>query len=311
MNPEQNPDRETVPCNICGSMQTKPYLTLRDRFTGDLFRIVNCDNCGLKYLNPRPSKSGLAHYYPKEYEPYATKGTGSFNWHGRRMRHLQLNFVERFRPARGNLLDVGSATGNFLTVARDRGWSVHGIEISEEAASIAKVNYNLETLVGAVEDVLQDNEIYDVITMWDVLEHLRDPMGVLSKCHQALKPGGFIIMSIPNLDSYDRYLFGASWVGWEIPRHFYFFDEHTLARLLSEIGLAVIATHSFIGGRGVFELSMQTKFATGMKAKLANVTLPALLAITWPYRKLSYQSGKGSILTFVAEKSLLKSNTIK
>jgi SAM-dependent methyltransferase len=249
----------------------------------------------------------MGDYYPDNYEPHAIDRTGPTSWHGQRMRRIQLSFIEEYLPIAGCLLDVGSATGNFLAAARDRGWTVQGIELSREAAVHARDTYGLATKVGAVEDLLDEKEVYDVITMWDVLEHLRDPRNALSKCHRALKDGGILVMSIPNMTSFDRYLFDSTWVGWEVPRHLYFFDKHTLERLLNEIGFNIIGNRSFLGGRGAFEISLMTRFNTGLMSQIVEATLPLILAFTWPYRKISYWSGKGSVQTFVAEKRSMES----
>lgn len=298
-------DLETVRCNVCGSTATEPYRTLQDRFTGKYFSVVTCSNCQLKYLNPRPSKSSLSIYYPDNYEPYAMDHTGPTNWHSRRMRQIQLNFVEKYQPTTGRLLDIGSATGSFLAVARDGGWIVQGIELSAEAAEHARETYGLDTKVGPAEDTLVESKAYDVITMWDVLEHLQDPRKTLSKCHEALKSAGILIMSIPNLTSYDAYLFGSAWVGWEVPRHLYYFDDNSLERLLDEIGFSIIGRESFLGGRGVFEISLMTRFKTGLVSQVTSAFMPLILALTWPYRRISYWQGKGSILTYVAQKRIV------
>jgi SAM-dependent methyltransferase len=221
------------------------------------------------------------------------------------MRQIQLGFVEKYQPNAGRLLDIGSATGSFLAAAQDGGWTVHGIELSAEAARRAKETYGLDTKVGPVEDTLSEREAYDVITMWDVLEHLQDPRSALSKCHQALQSAGILVMSIPNLSSYDASLFGSAWVGWEVPRHLYYFDDISLERLLDEIGFTVIGRESFLGGRGAFEISLMTRFRTGFASQVTAAFMPLILALTWPYRRISYWQGKGTILTYVAQKRIV------
>ena len=293
---------ETVSCNLCGSTESTLYEELTDRFSKENFQLEKCSNCGLIYLNPRPTISEIERYYPSNYEPHRRNGDATAAWHQDRLRQIQLNFVEKFHPHQGKMLDIGCSTGDFLVTARERGWQVEGIELVEAAAQIARETHQLDVRVGAVESILNEENSYDVITMWDVLEHLFDPQKIISKCATALKSNGKLIFAIPNLDSYDRRLFGKDWVGWEAPRHLYFFANETLGQVLDHSGFDLIEEKCVVGGKGAFEISLTTKMQGNSLAPIVEKISPLLLLSLWPYRQLSYWQNKGTVITYVAQK---------
>lgn len=296
---------ETISCNLCGSNVSIPYIEVKDRFTKELFHVVCCSNCKLIYLNPRPNKEHLQNYYPQQYEPHHVPLTVSGKWHQHRMRQIQLDYVEKYHLHRGTLLDIGCATGEFLAAASERGWLVKGIELVEDAAQIARSTYGFSVVTGEVEMVLTENNTFDVITLWDVFEHLTNPRQVLQQCFTALKPEGKLVIAIPNLDSFDRYLFGKDWVGWEVPRHLYFFSKDTLIHILDDTGFNLLGEECLVGGKGVFQISLASKFQGSSFARLINKISPIILATLWPYRQFAYHLNKGPVITYMAQKRLL------
>ena len=218
------------------------------------------------------------------------------------MRQIQLDFVQRFAQPPGKLLDIGCATGEFLVAARTAGWQVTGIELVAEAAEAARQQHGLAVATGSAESQLQGDEQLDVITMWDVVEHLRQPKGVFARCWKALKPGGWLIFAIPNINSFDRQLFGNAWLGWETQRHLFFFDEVTLPRLLRETGFEQRGAACLVGGRGVFQVSLETAVReTGWESLIKPIMNPLLTSL-WPYRQISYRLNKGSVMSFAVQR---------
>ena len=278
---------------------------LSDRFTGEKFQLATCSSCGLIYLPTRPSSSELEQYYPDDYEAYylIDDKTGSRNWHLLRALNLQLNFVESQILHRGSLLDVGCATGNFLYIAQEQGWRVQGIEPIDKAAQLARDYYGLEVFTSSLTTADIPPSSFDVITMWDVLEHLPSPKLALRRSWELLKPGGIVVFSIPNLTSYDRFLFGKNWIGWDVPRHFNLFTQQTIRRLLAATGFEQNDSRCILGGKGTFFLSLdnfleQKKLWTGLRK-----FYPLLSALLWPYRQFSYIVNRGPIITYAIRKS--------
>jgi SAM-dependent methyltransferase len=166
-------------------------------------------------------------------------------------------FVSRHRPG-GRLLDVGCATGLFLRAMRASGvWTVQGVEVDPQAASIARDRYHLDVYTGTLEQAALPGEAFDAITLWDVLEHLHDPAASLGELHRLLKPGGVLVVRVPNGASWDARLFGQYWAGLEPPRHLYVFTAVTLRQFIERAGLAVVEFSSASAAYITFLLSLK------------------------------------------------------
>lgn len=297
---------EDVKCDLCGANKPEFLFKGVDRFSKSSYSLAACSQCGLVYLPSRPTKNELEQYYPDDYEAYyilEDDRLGSEQWHLQRALRIQLDFIEQHTLDKGDLLDIGCATGNFLKIAQDNGWQVTGIEPIDKAAVIARTQYHLKVITGTLDEIQFDPESFDVITMWDVLEHLPNPKQTLVKCHGLLKPGGIIVFSIPNLRSYDRYLFGEHWIGWDPPRHFNLFTDSTLVELLAVTGFEPVDKHCIIGGKGTFLLSLDNIISEGRLGTIIRKFYPLLSAILWPYRQFSYLFDRGPIITYAVRKS--------
>jgi SAM-dependent methyltransferase len=294
---------ENVQCNLCGSKTNGFLFDRQDRFSSQTFRFVVCSQCGLIFLNPRPSEAEIDQYYPQNYEAFQHPDEVEFSKDIRRATDLQLGFVERFAPSRGNLLDVGCATGNFILAAQNRGWKSTGIELVESAALIGR-GRGLNVKIGTLETTDWNGcEEFNLITLWDVLEHLPDPKGALKRCYNLLIPSGVLVFTIPNLRSFDRYLFGRAWIGWDAPRHFYMFDNNRVSDLLSLSGFQIIDTKCLLGGKGTFLLSLDFLFRNSKLVPFINMIYPLMSILFWPYRQFSYLLKRGPIITIVARKN--------
>jgi 2-polyprenyl-3-methyl-5-hydroxy-6-metoxy-1,4-benzoquinol methylase len=296
---------EQVVCDLCGANDPRPFLITTDRFSRSVYNLVICNKCQLVYLNPRPGRAEIEEQYPADYEAYKLTDNHSSsleNWHYQRSLDKQLNYVELFRPDHGQLLDVGCATGNFLNSARDHGWNVMGIEIQDKAAEIARQHYKIEVITGDLKGANLTPSSQDVVTLWDVLEHLFNPRSDLLIIHELLKPGGMVYFSIPNLDSYDRKLFQSDWIGWDVPRHLTLFTEHTINRLLNEIGFEVVDRRCLLGGRGAFLLSIDRLTKHKPQLEWLRRLYPIINLISWPYRQIAYLRKRGPIIYYAIRK---------
>src|SRR3954447_6262397 len=206
--------------------------------------LVRCRRCGLGYLNPRPTPSEVARYYPQRY--YAHRP----GQHARYERELA--FVG---PGPGRLLDIGAAGGEFLLVARDRGWDVAGIEPFASPTDAAKdLDISHEAFPGRTTLA---SESFDRITAWAVFEHLHDPAAGFAEAARLLRPGGRLVVQVPNQRSIAT-LWGRQE---DVPRHLYFFTPRTLSAYGSRFGLElrrVVHTTDLHGGsgRGVLRLAL-------------------------------------------------------
>ena len=303
---------ENVNCSLCGADASRSTLfrITVDRYTQQLFTLVKCKDCGLVYLNPRPDVNELSAFYPLEYEPFQLTGE-RFSVTPKQVKgdelralEMQIDYIERFSPERGRLLDVGCANGRFLNIARKRGWQVAGVELSEIASQAARSQYDLDVFTGTLEEAGFAHYSFDVITLWDVLEHLPSPLGSLKLCWEILKPGGILAFSIPNIQSFDRYLFGSNWIGWDSPRHFTLFENDTLMRSLNEVNFSLIDQRCLLGGKGTFLLSMEIVLnhtSPWIRSALQPL-LPLAGLMTWPYRQFAYKLRRGPIMYSVAQR---------
>ena len=225
---------ETVNCLLCGLDET------RLRASVDEWRVVCCRRCGLAYLNPRPAEAELEALYSEAYFRSEQCQAGAVDAEkGIAERTKDIVGIERFKR-NGTLLDIGCATGHLLAAAKRWGWEVTGIEFSEWAGRIAKEQFGLEVLVGAIESLTLPEKRFDVITIYHTLEHLPDPLLALQHASRWMKDDGLLVIRLPNLRSFDAWYYQDKWEGWKVPFHFYHFSPATLKRLLRMAGFRVL-----------------------------------------------------------------------
>lgn len=156
----------------------------------------------------------------------------------------------------GKLLDVGAATGFFLDLARTRGWQTHGVEPSRYASEVAS-RKGLTVHRGVVEELDLPDESFDVITMWDVIEHVNDPDASLAAACRLLRPEGSLALNTPDAGSLLARLLGLRWHLVVPPEHLVLFSAKSLRKLLEDHGFTVIALHR-IGKRFSIQYVLQT-----------------------------------------------------
>lgn len=255
---------ETVSCNLCRSERHAvlhdglPDLLLgRD---GVAATFVRCRRCGLVYQNPRPTFAEMAAHYPPEYDSYDVPADGSGAALMRRAVSYgvakRCRFLTRHKRP-GRVLDVGCATGTFLEGMQQAGWEAHGVDISEYAAGVARRRLGAEVRVGTLEAAAYPDRYFDAVTLWDVLEHLHDPVASLREVHRVLKDDGLLVVRVPDGSSWDARLFGRHWAGLDAPRHLYVYDPATAGATLARSGFRVLSRRCGLGGYPTFVLSLR------------------------------------------------------
>jgi SAM-dependent methyltransferase len=141
----------------------------------------------------------------------------------------------------GALLDMGCSSGAFLESLKNDEWKLHGIEMSTECAKVAEVRSGAQVFVGHVLEAPFRRESCDVITCFDVLEHLYEPRRVMAKVGEWLKPGGIFYVLVPNIDAAEARAFGSYWHGLELPRHLFHYSPASLKFLADSAGLHEIS----------------------------------------------------------------------
>jgi 2-polyprenyl-3-methyl-5-hydroxy-6-metoxy-1,4-benzoquinol methylase len=241
------------PCDLCGSTEysvlfpgtispgekdNSAYFSSSRSHSGHL-PIVKCRVCSLVRTNPRDDVYELKLIYEQlqdaAYEAEAAN----------RQRTAGSNFawVRRFYPGPGRLLDVGCATGIFLGQVRQSGWSVTGLEPSKWAAVQAAGRLaGVEIFNETVENADFPANSFDVITLWDVLEHLSSPAQTLAQLSRWLAPSGWILLNLPNISSWPARFMGSHWVLF-LREHLWYFSPLTINKCLEKSGFRPVSTH--------------------------------------------------------------------
>lgn len=314
---------ESVPCNFCGSTTTAPFTVVADLLLERLdvkTTLVRCQQCNLVYQNPRPTLAEMEQHYPPQYESYADQTVQTKrNWllqkavqHGTNKR---CRYVTDHKRA-GTLLDIGCAMGGFLLGMREQGnnWTLAGVEVNKAVATAARERHGLDVFAGTLEEANYPTAAFDVVTLWDVFEHLHDPQHTLREIHRILRPDGIVVIRVPNLASWDAQRFGATWAGLDSPRHLYIFTPATLTAFLAKAGFDVIEHSCAIGSYMTFVLSLRFWLtARGVSARRKDAISkllyhPLARLISAPFFYLVSMTLRGPLLVTVARK--IESETV-
>lgn len=219
-------------CVACGEPGTSsPWLTT------PAGKLARCSACGLRWNVEPPGTEVLGSLYQTGF--YA--GTGPRAGAVAYWLH-RLNNAVRLRQLRGmptgRLLDVGCGKGRFLAAARQAGWSVIGVEFAQHLAAEARDRYGLDVRAGDFLETPLDGP-FDVVTMWHVLEHLTRPADAVARSWELLRPGGRLVLSVPNIESLQAVLSGPSWFHLDLSRHLFHFTPRSLRRLVERHGFRV------------------------------------------------------------------------
>ena len=230
-------------CPICKSAETKTFLKCKDfTVSKEEFAIAQCEKCGFRFTNPRPSESEIGRYYQsEEYISHSNTSKGIVNSLYQKVRRYtlrqKLKLVNSL-SAKGAILDIGCGTGEFLHTCKSDGWKTTGIEPDPKARKFATENYGL--------DVREESELpklpahsYELITMWHVLEHVHRLNERVEDLKRLIKPGGAIIIAVPNCSSRDAQAYGSEWAAYDVPRHLYHFTPKDIELLFANHGMKV------------------------------------------------------------------------
>jgi len=241
LDPSTHPAERVSPCPVCEAEKAFPRFVV----DGIAAPVVVCTECGLGRFHPSPGVEEVRALYPDEYygEP-GRKFQPLIESLVRLVGTRHIAFLSRNLTAGAKVLDVGCGRGVLLGALADRGFEVHGQEISAEAARGADPRAEIRIAASVAEAGYPDCSLDEVI-IWHVLEHLPDPRESLEAVHRALKPGGRVVVAVPNFESAQARWTGAAWFHLDLPRHLYQFPASTLRRLLSEIGFEVLSEHHF------------------------------------------------------------------
>jgi SAM-dependent methyltransferase len=220
-------------CPFCGGCGAEVWMKAPDRFNGrtEQYNLHRCSSCSLVWLAHPPSKLEMGEHYGPEYDQtIASAAKSPAHWLPRRDELL------RYKSG-GSILDLGCASGGFLSTLKGPSWKLFGIEMSEDAARSARARCDAEVFVGDILDAPFASASFDAITCFNVFEHLYEPVKVLERVSDWLKPNGIFYTMMPNIDSAGARIFGSYWYALELPRHLFHYSPLTLRTIAKSVGL--------------------------------------------------------------------------
>lgn len=236
-------------CHLCESTRIKIFL--RD----GKFTIRQCLGCAYKFTWPQPTETELREIYGRgyfknenarsmAYDDYASEENDVRTTSKIRLKHIakELNITQ------GRVLDIGCAMGFFLAACEEKGFETFGVELSEFCQEHWKAKTS-HVHWGTLETASFENGFFDLITLWDVIEHVPDPRLLLSICARLLKPGGGLVLMTPNIDSFIAKVMKEKWVCYEDPHiHLHYYGEKHIRTELERCGFDKIRVRTFWHG---------------------------------------------------------------
>ena len=225
-------------------------MKVKDYFlTQEEFELFQCDHCGLVFTVPRPAPEIIGNYYKSdEYYSHQQNSKGFIPKIYERVKSINLRGKVAMATSdmvKGRLLDIGCGVGDFLLQVKKLGWEVMGVEPSEQAANIAQSRLGFTPLKPIDYEKLPDQS-FDVITMWHVLEHVDDLKSQTKELKRLLRPGGRLVIALPNYQSFDCQYYNDKWAAWDVPRHLNHFTQDCLQGILNANDFKYLDTQRLI-----------------------------------------------------------------
>ena len=290
---------EIVSCAICDSVD------VRERYIKFDVPLVECRRCGLVFVSPRPPREVVfQRYNPRYFEEEYLPAHGVVNGHVDlpffdARYSTMLGLIERYVPEKGRLFEVGVGAGLFLSAAARRGWTVSGIELSPTAVAFARDRLGLNVTECSAETMPLDVAPFDVVVMFDVIEHFYDPMVVLRAIRSILRPGGLLVVATPNYHALSRHALGPQWAILSPFEHMYSLSESTLRRALIESGFADVDYARRHDGWSVFE-TMNARHTHAPDSRRAAFYERCVATLGPTLYRMIQAAGKGDILLAIS-----------
>lgn len=231
-------------CPWCGISSEHLELGVKDYFlTQEIFQIHRCEHCGLLFTVPRPQPGEMGKYYQsEEYYSHQKNKKGLVPRIYETVKSFNIKTKTTYATRglnKGRLLDVGCGVGDFLCHVKKMGWDVTGIEPSNNAKLIAQERLGFLPLDPSDSTTLPDCS-FDVITLWHVLEHVDDLKTQTNELNRLLKPGGRLVIALPNFQSFDCQYYKQYWAAWDVPRHLNHFSPEAIQSIITSLGMKFV-----------------------------------------------------------------------
>lgn len=289
-------------CPVCGqdAAHWRSATDLNRRITAEVFHYYRCASCRTLFLAPVPAN--LGHYYPPDYYSLP-RSVAELDARSASERY-KIELIQSF-GAGPRLLEIGPATGYFARLAQRAGFVVHVVEADAACCEFLRETVGLEvTHSAAVSAALEPGRLYDVIALWQVVEHLPDPVAELAALSRHLAPGGMLVVSAPNPESLQARALGRYWTHLDAPRHLTLVPPMTLVERLAALGLPCkLVTATDPGSLGWNTFGWQFSLANLMRwrplTRVARIAGALLTRLLIPVERVGL---KGAAYTLVLRK---------
>ncbi len=233
-------------CPLCGqslsSYKNKKSCRIENAGEGGLDK---CSSCGLVFLNPVPDDLSAFYegYRGEEGKRFLNRVESVVKFFRRR----RARAVNRLFPRPGRVLDIGCGRGQMLRELKSMGWECFGTEFPGQASK----SLPFTVYEGDLAELKLQPQSFDAVTLWHVFEHLKNPFSALDEIGRILKPGGLLVISVPNIESIQAKIFGRNWIHLDLPRHIYHFSPHSLSRALQTGDFTVLDLRHFSAEYGM------------------------------------------------------------
>jgi SAM-dependent methyltransferase len=233
-------------CIFCGAKSSTLLFEASDVF-GEHYQLNECNNCQSVFLSPFPSKEHMIRAYADDYYGDGDKKFTSFietvlDW----FRNKRAHRLNRILTGSGKVLDIGCGNGNFLNLLQSIGnYEIHGLEMPGKSADRAKLVNNINLKIGSLQSNDYEKSSFDAVTLYHVFEHLPNPQEYLNIIHSILKEDGTLVMSFPNISSWQWNRFKGDWFHLDPPRHLFFMPGNAFKKHMREFGFEIIGERHF------------------------------------------------------------------
>ncbi|MCP2520067.1 class I SAM-dependent methyltransferase [Candidatus Aminicenantes bacterium AC-335-K20] len=258
-------------CPLCGNREIKFFrkgniklenlspndIKITDSQYGKFWDLFACKNCNYIFSSALASANIIHSLYKEIKDPEYDEEAENRSLNFIRI----LSFIEKLKPEKGKLFDVGAATGILLNLAKKRGWKIDGIEPSKWAVNYALNKYGLRIKEGIFEEAELSENYYDVVTMIDLIEHIPDPVTGVKKAYKILKKNGILCIVTPDVRSFMAKFFGKRW--WHFrPAHLSYFSRKSLTYLLKNSGFEIVKERKYVWTFSLYYLLSRFKIFT-------------------------------------------------
>ena len=294
-------------CYLCSGKSTILYEDLHDALFGmeGRWNFRKCDNvyCRLMWLDPFPAGNELSRAYENYYthdisgsKREYVSGNKFLYWplkqidsilkrvtlNHRRRKEMDTMYLSGVHP--GKLLEVGCGDGSRLARIRELGWEVVGQDVDGKAMERARANYGLTVFLGDLQNLSFEQDLFDAVIMNHVIEHVPDPVALLTECCRILKPGGILISITPNSESFGHSYFKRYWMGLDPPRHLFLFSRNNLDLVVRKAGFANVrirtsAARAQSFARGSFDINNYGRHIMGSRTVIRTEMLAMLFQL--------------------------------